>query len=435
MTSVKAGRGPSALSLAAAVVVALGGSYCMRQAPARPPVVASVSEEGGPTRVELIAAGQQHSCAVLDDGSLRCWGADHSGQLGVVPLPSLPDGTRGSATPLPAFVLDQPSALSLGVSQTCLLNEDGTVRCVGERIHLEESRKAPQAPLTLDTEPVQALSAGSGMTCLLLDSGRATCLGKQALAAPLRGATGSTTPGRIELASVDDEQTFKAIGCGNDVCAVTEAGAVRCWRSTDQFREGEAGGNVEELALPAPAEAISVSFDFGGCALLETHAVHCWNGAAHGAITVTRIALDGPARQVESGGFFSCAVLESGELRCWGREEYFKALARPVAPGVYALDVGGRVRMVAVGELHACVLLERGAVRCFGHNSSGQLGYGHQRDIGDDEPLPGDVPVLGRPAAIRAWQAPPPSASTPPLAPSLAAPSNSAAPPPSASSR
>lgn len=426
-------RGSSLITLGAAAALALGGSYCARQAPARAPVVASASDEGGPTRVELIATGQEHSCAVLDDGSLRCWGADHVGQLGVVPRPSLPDGTRGSTTPLPAFVLDRPSALSLGLSQTCLMDEGGAVRCVGERVHLEDSRKAPQAPLTLDTEPAQALSAGNGMTCLLFESGRAACLGKQALAAPLRGATAGTTRGGIELAALDDEQTFSAIGCGNDVCAVTETGVVRCWRSSDQFREVETGANAEDLALPARAKAISVNSDYGGCALLETRAVHCWNGGQYGPIQVTRVALDGPARQVESGGFFSCAVLESGGLRCWGRDEYFKALARPVAPEVYALEVGGSVRMVAVGELHACVLLESGSVRCFGHNSSGQLGYGHLRDIGDDEPIAGDVPVLGRPPAFRAWQAPPPSASALGPAPSASASASAAAPAPAPS--
>lgn len=408
-------RGSSLGALGAVLGLAALGTYCARQAPARAPIVASAGAERGPSRVELVAAGDSHSCALLDDGALRCWGSDAWGQLGVVPRPSLPDGSRGSALPLPAFVLEGASALALGRSQTCLLDEAGVVRCVGERVHLEDSRKAPVAPLTLDVgEPVSALAAGGGFACVLFESSGGACFGKQAHDSPLRGALGTTTRSGIQLAQLGEALTISAIGAGSDVCAITEDGAVRCWRSTEELRETEAMQNTEELTLPAPAKAISVNSDYGGCALLESGAVHCWYGGQSGPIAVSAIALDGPARQVEAGGFFSCAVLSSGGLRCWGHSKYFEAAAKPLTKDVFAVEVGAAVKSVAVGELHACALLESGAVRCFGHNASGQLGYGHLRDIGDDESIlsAGDVPVLGRPAPVPAWQAPPPSASS-----------------------
>jgi hypothetical protein len=47
-------------------------------------------------------------------------------------------------------------------------------------------------------------------------------------------------------------------------------------------------------------------------------------------------------------------------------------------------------------RFHTCALLDTGAVRCWGYGDDGKLGYGNTSDIGDDEvpALAGNVPVL-----------------------------------------
>ena len=59
------------------------------------------------------------------------------------------------------------------------------------------------------------------------------------------------------------------------------------------------------------------------------------------------------------------------------------------------VEVGGSVLQIAVGRLHSCALLDSGAVRCWGFGLAGQLGYGNTGDIGDDETpaSAGDVQV------------------------------------------
>jgi alpha-tubulin suppressor-like RCC1 family protein len=71
-----------------------------------------------------IAAGADHTCALLTDGSVKCWGANHSGQLG--------DGTTTNwPSPMAASGISMATAITAGTAHTCALFGDGTVRCWG----------------------------------------------------------------------------------------------------------------------------------------------------------------------------------------------------------------------------------------------------------------------------------------------------------------
>jgi len=121
------------------------------------------------------------------------------------------------------------------------------------------------------------------------------------------------------------------------------------------------------------------------------------------------VPIGGTVLQVSVGGSHSCALLEGGVLRCWGwgdsgRLGYGNTddigddeLPSDVGP----VSVGGSVARVAAGVGHTCAVLEGGELRCWGDNSSGKLGYDNANDIGDDE-LPSEVaPVYTRGSASR----------------------------------
>jgi alpha-tubulin suppressor-like RCC1 family protein len=117
-----------------------------------------------------------------------------------------------------------------------------------------------------------------------------------------------------------------------------------------------------------------------------------------------------PAVSIALGEVHGCALLGEGTLRCWGggnstMEMNLGQLGYgdtvcigddEVPATVGPVDVGGPVASVACGTYHTCAILESGALRCWGGNQGGQLGYGHTSNLGDEPgemPVP-DVPVL-----------------------------------------
>ena len=72
-----------------------------------------------------ISAGTNHSCALLSDGSVRCWGSNASGMLGddVGPTSAIPIGVTGLS--------GNAAQVEAGHLHTCVRLVDGTVECFG----------------------------------------------------------------------------------------------------------------------------------------------------------------------------------------------------------------------------------------------------------------------------------------------------------------
>jgi alpha-tubulin suppressor-like RCC1 family protein len=114
--------------------------------------------------------------------------------------------------------------------------------------------------------------------------------------------------------------------------------------------------------------------------------------------------LDYTAIDVAAGTWHTCAVRDDGEALCWGaggslplgygNSEFIGDDESPVTAG--PLHLGGPVRSISAGYSHFCAILETGRIRCWGRGGSGQLGYGNDENIGDDEyPAAAcDVPVM-----------------------------------------
>ncbi len=121
-----------------------------------------------------------------------------------------------------------------------------------------------------------------------------------------------------------------------------------------------------------------------------------------GAIAdVPVVDLGEEAVAIEAGSLATCALLESGAVRCWGVAGD-GILGRPGAPrlgddetpaSVPPVDIRGTAVQLAMGTGHACVLLASGDVTCWGDNGLGQLGLGSNEDIGDDETFGGHTEV------------------------------------------
>jgi alpha-tubulin suppressor-like RCC1 family protein len=174
-----------------------------------------------------------------------------------------------------------------------------------------------------------------------------------------------------------------------------------------------------------PVAALAAGVEHN-CALMQTGAVRCWGVNTFGQLGIGTTAAvgDNPGEmppadidlgpgvvtQLDAGTDQTCALMDSGVVRCWGAAAYGalgygNTLPLGDQPGEMPppdVDVGGTVVQIAAGESSVCALLVGGTVRCWGANSFGQLGYGNENPVGDvpGEMPPADVDVGGPAVAL-----------------------------------
>ena len=121
------------------------------------------------------------------------------------------------------------------------------------------------------------------------------------------------------------------------------------------------------------------------------------------------VNVGGRGIQLALGAAYSCALLEGGRVRCWG----WSAFSYPDRGIGGDVNVGGTVTQITVsgggisfGSSHGCALLDTGNVRCWGNNEYAQLGYGNTDTIGDDEdPVSaGDVEIADSGSGVKVIQ-------------------------------
>ena len=155
----------------------------------------------------------------------------------------------------------------------------------------------------------------------------------------------------------------------NHTCALITGGKVRCWGEASSGQLGY--GNTTELTIASYAAGF--------------------------------VSLGEPATDIVAGDKFSCALLASGSVRCWGAGYYGQlGLGNTLNIGDDetpdsnpVVSLGGTVKALSTSSYanFVCAVLTTGAVRCWGSGANGKLGYGNTNAIGDNE-LPSSVAAL-----------------------------------------
>ena len=81
-----------------------------------------------------VVAGAFHTCAVLDDATVKCWGYNVEGQLGVGDTANRGDAAGELGDALPAIALGTgrtATGLAVGGFHSCAVLEDATMKCWG----------------------------------------------------------------------------------------------------------------------------------------------------------------------------------------------------------------------------------------------------------------------------------------------------------------
>ena len=382
-------------------------------------------------------AGLNHTCAILGDGSVRCWGYGGDGELGYGNPNSVGDDeTPGSAGPVDLGAGRTATAISAGNYHTCAILDDGSVRCWGYGVNGQLGYGNPDSVGDDETPgsagPVDlgaghtaiAISAGGYHTCAILDDRSVRCWGfggngQLGYASPF--AIGDRqTPASAGPVDLGTGRTAKAITAGQfHTCAILDDGSVRCWGSglngqlgygaTSDVGDVQTPGSVAPVSLGPGRTATAISA--GGshtCAVLDDGSVRCWGSGVDGELGYgdtgnvgdTQVpALVGPvqlgrrATAISAGAVHTCAILDNGRVRCWGSgadgQLGYGATGNvgdrqsPASIGPVSLGPGRTATAISAGGSHTCALLDDGAVRCWGYGGNGRLGYCNQYNVGD----------------------------------------------------
>ena len=352
--------------------------------------------EGVPLEVLEIATGFFHTCALLSQGEVKCWGYNDYGQLGLGDNAVRGDSPGEMGYALSAVDLSSgrtAKALAAGYYHICALLDDGSVKCwggnysgqlgLGDTKHRgtnfgEMGNSLPVVDLG-SGKTATALAAGGDHTCALLNDGFMKCwglnddgqlgLGDNAVRGDDPDEMGNSLP-TVDLGS---GKTAKALAAGGShTCVILNDDSTKCW-----------GHN-----------------DFGQLGLGDTAHRGDDPGEMGDALPAVNLVSGKTSAALATGYDHTCAILNDGSTKCWGRNAYGQlGLGDTAHRGDASGEMGDTLPTVSLGNdktavalradgHHTCARFNDGSVKCWGANHYGQLGLGGAANRGD---APGEM--------------------------------------------
>ena len=318
-------------------------------------------------------------CGVTTAGGMKCWGNNSWGQIG-----SSAANPQTTPVNVPGYT-SGVAAVTNGHHHSCALLTTGAVNCWGLNWN---NNLYPGI-----TQGATAIAAGYLHTCALMAYGGVKCWGRNDSAGQLGDGTYSNRVEAVDVVGLSSGVVAITVGWEHN-CALLNTGAMKCWGYNGYGQLGD--GTNSNRSTPVQVSGLTsgvVSISAGNnhtCALLDTGAVKCWGYNGYGqvgdATTSTRYVptqvstLTTAVQSLSVGWEHSCAVLNSGAAKCWGRNNEgevgdgtYTNRSTPVA--VVGLS-SGVTSIEANQSLSTCALVTGNYVKCWGHNAHGQLGDG-----------------------------------------------------------
>jgi alpha-tubulin suppressor-like RCC1 family protein len=328
-----------------------------------------------------LSSRDAHTCAILQNESVKCWGRNTSGQLGNGTFTNRGASAGTMGISLPSVSLGALSAIQVvtGENHTCALLEDNSVRCWGS----SSFGQLGQGTTTTSSFPVgvnvggafvMQLAAGANFNCAILGGGNVKCWGQNSNGQLGLGVinTDHRGDGPTEMASLPDVALGASVFAqqlaagGHHVCVLTTSNMVKCWGLGAEGRLGngntvDIGDSPTEMGINLPTVSLGAGFS--------------------------------PFR-IAAGNMHTCAVAPDGTVKCWGANTFGGLGLEDVdSRGDMAAEMGGNLSAVnldgyganelAVGVGFTCAALPSiESMKCWGANSSGQLGLGDTNQRG-----------------------------------------------------
>lgn len=418
-------------------------------------------DEGEVCEDYVLAAtgGQDHSCALLGGGRVKCWGFNDRGQLGLDDKFSRGDEPNEMGAALPLVDLgagEEATAIAAGGEHTCAILGGGRVKCWGwnslGQLGLgnlenrgdnpgEMEANLPVVDLGVDVT-ASAIAAGDVHTCALLDGGKVKCWGHNDFGqlglgdTEIRGDVPGEMGDNLPFVDLGAGKTAVALTVGaSHSCALLSGGDVKCWGRNHrgqlglgdtQYRGDQAGQMGDNLPLVDLGQGVKAEAIFAAsyhtCArLIGGESLKCWgfNTNGHLGIGTVEPMGDGPNEMgdnlpvVSAGGGTKvvtmaggdghiCAVLDDKSVKCWGwnglgqlgtgdtMDRGDVPTETPDMLPPVSLGFGITAESIGSGEHAPCAVLSGGRLKCWGSNSQGRLGLGDTNSRGDGPNEMGD---------------------------------------------
>jgi len=294
-----------------------------------------------------------HTFAVMEDGTVRTWGANNEGQLGDGNATPRTDANKydfDSDVPVAVPGITNAVAMAGGIYHTLVLLGDGTVRAWG-------NSKFGQL--------------GNGTT------------------------TQSFTPVEVKLPSGQLLSNVVEIAAGDyHSVARLNDGTVWGWgwNAYGQLGNGtdvDSPNPVQVVGLPGAATALSARFRGSGVILADAdRTLRLWgdneggqlgdgNDTGHSNIPVQPVGIT-DAVALDAGDHHNLVVLGNGQIWAWGRNIEGQLGDGTGVNSPLPVQVSGINNAVAVtgGDIHSGALLADQTAKCWGRNVAGELGNG-----------------------------------------------------------
>ena len=403
----------------------------------------------------VIGAYGNLACQVAPSGQVKCWGDNTSGDLGLGDTTARGSSLAQMGSNLPNLQLGT-GRYAKAVVGTCAILDNDTLKCWGDngsgRLGLgDTAARGDSAGEMGDSLPAISLGTGrtaraygSGSTygCAVVDNGAVKCWGSGA-----SGQLGNGSTANVGSAAGQMGNSLVAVNLGTGrtgltvnggylgTCALMDNHQIKCWgtNTTGQTGVGDTtqrGSTAASMGDALPAVALGtgrsarevVRTGTHTCAILDTWQVKCWGGNSVGELGLGDTANRGDAagemgdnlpavnlgtgrtaRQLEIGSSgTSCVVLDNGQVKCWGYNAAGQCglgdttnrgtTTASMGDGLPTVNLGtGRTaKQISIGSNHVCMLLDNNTVKCWGQNSSYQLGLGDNTPRGTTAASMGD---------------------------------------------
>ncbi|MEO3939224.1 hypothetical protein V3N99_21100 [Dermatophilaceae bacterium Soc4.6] len=354
------------------------------------PISTPADARGGPW--VSVSAGMFHTCGVRTDHSLRCWGINIDGELGIGKPPSIK-----RVVPSQVGASANWASVSAGSDHTCAIRTDRSLWCWGfntaGQLGLGRRPFEVDVPIQVDTAAWAGVSAGGGHTCGVRTDHTLWCWGLNNDGQ--LGSGGSRIVTKWVPTQVGTGRIWASVSSGTfATCGLRLDHTLWCWGNNDHGQLGL--GDTTKRQFPHQVgtltswERLDVSGG-GVCAIRADATLWCWGANPYGQLGQGDLIDHAVPTQVgtatwsdvASGLFHTCGIRTNDTLWCWGLND-FGALGvgdtidRGVPTKVGTEDDWADVSVY--GE-YGCATSRSGSLWCWGlNNPFGQLGTGDTRN-------------------------------------------------------